>query len=191
MTTLWQTRVYDPITGQWVDTSPAPLPDPQSPPPSIYVGPAGPQGAQGSTGPQGTQGVVGPTGAVGANTHVTVTAGQDISAGQAVRVANDGSIRLAQADAWGNVKGFAGLAIAAAGNGFSCEASPDKITLADWTLVTGLVALSPSALYFLDPSTAGRLTQTVPTTVGQLVVAVGAAVSTTTISLIPFSIIQL
>jgi hypothetical protein len=51
---------------------------------------------------------------------------------------------------------------------------------AQWDVVTGAVGgLTPGARYWLDPATAGRLTTTAPTTVGQFVTRVGLAASPT------------
>ncbi len=52
------------------------------------------------------------------------------------------------------------------------------VTLVDWTTVTGTTLLTPGAVYYLD-STAGMLTLTPTTTIGQHVVAVARAASTT------------
>lgn len=123
--------------------------------------------------------------------HITVTAGETILSGMAVRVANDGTLRLARADAYANVKGFVGLAVASALATFSCETAADTVTLTDWTAVIGAALLAPGGVYFLDPAAAGHLTTVVPTISGQLAVAVGSAASTTTMTLLPFSIIQL
>jgi hypothetical protein len=53
-------------------------------------------------------------------------------------------------------------------------------TTGQWDAVTGQTGgLTPNTSYFLDPSTAGKMTTTAPTTVGQLVVLLGTAVSST------------
>lgn len=53
-------------------------------------------------------------------------------------------------------------------------------TTAEWDAVTGDVGgLTFNAKYFLDPATAGKLTKTAPSTVGQYVVYIGIALSTT------------
>lgn len=53
-------------------------------------------------------------------------------------------------------------------------------TTAEWDAVTGQVGgLTFNSMYFVDPATAGKITATAPTTVGQLVVPVGRALSTT------------
>lgn len=53
-------------------------------------------------------------------------------------------------------------------------------TTTQWDAVTGDTGgLVVNSIYFLDPATAGKLTKTAPTTVGQYVVIVGTAISTT------------
>lgn len=53
-------------------------------------------------------------------------------------------------------------------------------TTAQWDAVTGQVGgLTFNTTYYLDPATAGKLTITAPTTVGQLVQKVGVGISTT------------
>ena len=67
--------------------------------------------------------------------------------------------------------------IAAAGTG-SIQTS-GNLTCADWTAVIGSASLTSGSVYYLDPATAGKLTATAPSTVGQYVVRVGQAYSTT------------
>lgn len=53
-------------------------------------------------------------------------------------------------------------------------------TTAQWDAVTGATGgLVPNSPYYLNPTTAGRLTATAPTTTGQYVKRVGLAISTT------------
>ena len=53
-------------------------------------------------------------------------------------------------------------------------------TTAQWNTATGGASgLDFGAVYYLDPAAAGKLTKTAPTTVGQFVVSVGTALSTT------------
>lgn len=52
-----------------------------------------------------------------------------------------------------------------------------QVTRSDWTPITGVADLSPGVVYYLDAAAPGRLTQTAPTNVGQLVVRAGRAVS--------------
>lgn len=53
-------------------------------------------------------------------------------------------------------------------------------TTAEWDAVAGTTGgLTFNTIYYLDPATAGKITPTAPTTVGQLVVEIGKALSTT------------
>lgn len=53
-------------------------------------------------------------------------------------------------------------------------------TTAQWDAVTGQSGgLTFNTRYYLDPTTAGKITTTAPTTVGQSVVEIGVAISTT------------
>lgn len=53
-------------------------------------------------------------------------------------------------------------------------------TTGEWDAVTGDVGgLVFNNIYYLDPATAGKITKTAPTTVGQLVCELGRALSTT------------
>lgn len=57
---------------------------------------------------------------------------------------------------------------------------PMTATTGEWDAITGGAGgLTAGTVYYLDPATAGKLTSTAPTTVGQLVVEVGVAISTT------------
>jgi len=57
------------------------------------------------------------------------------------------------------------------------------LTSADWTASVGAAVLVTNSVYYLDPDTAGKLTTTAPTAVGQYVVKIGRATSTTTMDL--------
>lgn len=70
--------------------------------------------------------------------------------------------------------------ISSSATGSIATDGPVVATTTEWDAVTGQTGgLTPGSMYFLDPATAGKLTTTPPTTVGQLVVKVGDAVSTT------------
>ncbi len=57
-------------------------------------------------------------------------------------------------------------------------------TTTQWDAVTGQTGgLTASVRYYLDPSTAGKLTTTAPTTVGQVVICIGKALSATEMEL--------
>lgn len=54
------------------------------------------------------------------------------------------------------------------------------LTTAQWDAVAGTSGgLTANTPYFLDPATAGKITSTPPTTVGQYIVELGTALSTT------------
>lgn len=55
---------------------------------------------------------------------------------------------------------------------------------ASWDAVTGQTGgLTPNAIYYLSPTTAGAITSTPPSTAGQYVVQVGIALSTTALDI--------
>ncbi len=103
--------------------------------------------------------------------------------GNAVYISASGTFKLAKANAAGTA-GVFGLvndtSIAAAASGLIAVAGVLVATTGQWDAVTGQVGgLTAGSVYYLDPSTFGNITATAPTTVGQLVVAVGRALSTT------------
>lgn len=60
------------------------------------------------------------------------------------------------------------------------------LTTGQWDTVTGEAGgLTPGATYYLDPATAGRMTQTPPSTTGQEVARCGVALSTTQMDIDP------
>lgn len=70
--------------------------------------------------------------------------------------------------------------IATTAQGQIATDGPLVATTTEWDAVTGQTGgLTPGALYFLDPATAGKLTTSAPSTTGQLIVPVGQATSTT------------
>ena len=94
-----------------------------------------------------------------------------------------GAVKKAMANAVGTAK-VEGLMFdittAAAGTGNMATAGVLSATTAQWDAVAGTTGgLAFNTTYFLSPTTAGLLTATVPTTVGQLVVRVGRALSST------------
>jgi len=94
-----------------------------------------------------------------------------------------GSVDLAQADASGTVEvlGFVkDTSISASASGSIQTDGILAATTAQWDIVTGDTGgLDAGAVYYLDPTTAGKLTATAPTTTSQYVVRVGKAISTT------------
>jgi hypothetical protein len=126
--------------------------------------------------------LVGPRGARGADgsAFVEAQAGENIAAGQAFRIDALGHAVLAQADAYNHSNAVA-LASAPALTGFICAGSRDRVTLSDWTAITGTALLVPGADYFLSATLAGGLTSTPPESGGQVVLFIGTALSTVTL----------
>lgn len=102
--------------------------------------------------------------------------------GNAVYVKTDGDMDKAQANtaATTELLGLATETIVTTADG---EVQADGFltaTTGEWDAVTGDTGgLTAGSIYYLDPSTAGRITETAPSTVGQYVVRVGQAISTT------------
>ncbi|MHC4121381.1 MAG: hypothetical protein ACYSWO_28240 [Planctomycetota bacterium] len=106
-----------------------------------------------------------------------------INIGQPVYVKSDGDVDLAKADAAATTK-VAGIvadtSIAAAATGVIAVGGMLTATTTQWDAVTGDTGgLTPGATYYLDPDTAGKLTDTAPTTELDYVARVGYAESTT------------
>ena len=96
-------------------------------------------------------------------------------------------VKKAQANAKATSK-LAGLgldaSVAAAGVGNIITSGVLVATTAQWDAVAGTTGgLAFGTYYFLDPATAGKMTSTVPTTVGQCVTLIGVALSTTELEL--------
>jgi len=103
--------------------------------------------------------------------------------GQAVYVDAPGSVDLAQADAAGTTV-VLGLVfdstIAAAASGGILTDGILTATTGEWDAVTGQTGgLTSGAQYWLDETTAGNLTTTAPSAVGDFVAPCGQALSTT------------
>jgi hypothetical protein len=97
------------------------------------------------------------------------------------------TVKRAQANAKATAK-LAGLgldpSIAAAGVGNIITGGTLVATTTQWDAVAGTTGgLAFGTLYFVDPANPGKLTSTVPTTVGQCVTLVGIALSTTELEL--------
>ena len=97
-----------------------------------------------------------------------------------------GSVKKGQANA-ASTSGIVGLvydvSIGAAASGPIATDGVMTATTGQWDAVTGQTGgLTFNSNYFLDPTTAGKLTITAPTTVGQTVVKVGRALSSTVMS---------
>lgn len=127
----------------------------------------------------GTGGIVGQTGGA-AMFQAVNRSGSVFAVGQPVAVVATG---VTDASATGNTTPCAGLATTgAAALGTETVVTEGLYTLADWTAVTGSAALTPGAVYFLSATTA-KLTATKPTGAGNVVQAVGRAVSATTLAI--------
>jgi hypothetical protein len=130
------------------------------------------------------------TGSVTAATQsVALTSGEGVAstpAGAAVYISAAGTFKLAQANGItnGSIVGLAIATIAAGASGNIATSGTETLTTAQWDAVTGQTGgLTPGSAYYLDPATAGALTSTNPSTVGQVSVTVGRALSTTQMSL--------
>lgn len=150
------------------------------------TGPVGPTGVTGAgvtgvTGPTGVTGVTGPTGPTGV-TGVSGASGPPGGSSQTVH-------QVAHGFVVGDVLKFAGGVYAKAKADTAANAEVVGMVsivagVADFTFVasgytTGLSGLTANTTYFLDPSTAGALTSTEPTTVGQVSKPLFVATSTT------------
>jgi hypothetical protein len=69
--------------------------------------------------------------------------------------------------------------IAASGTGAVCVQDVLTLTTTQWDAITGLSGGLVPGKYYLDPVTSGKMTNTAPTTTGQLVVELGRALSAT------------
>ena len=103
--------------------------------------------------------------------------------GTPVYVKSNGNVDKGRANASGTVQ-LLGLvkdaSVAAAASGIIQTDGILAATTGEWDAVTGgSGGLTPGSRYFLDPSTAGLLTTSAPTSAGNFVVSVGLAISTT------------
>jgi len=104
-------------------------------------------------------------------------AGFNISVGQPVYLDNSGYAQPAINTSLFSSK-VIGLAISDANIGFPCYYTNISLSLSDWTNVIGTTNLSINQKYYLD-STVGQLTTNPTITIGQVVILVGEAISTT------------
>jgi len=118
-----------------------------------------------------------------ATDYYTAIAAVDLDDGQPVYITGAGSVDLAKADSQltTEVVGFVQVDCL---SGETCQyLTEGMVERLDWTTIAGTLELSPGATYFLDSATAGRITTTAPTTVGQFVVRVGRAVNVRTLDI--------
>ena len=94
-----------------------------------------------------------------------------------------GTVDLARANALGAAEdiGFVkNISIAAAADGYIQTNGVLEATTGQWDAVAGTTGgLTAGAVYYLDPSTAGNITETAPIAAGQYVIRAGKAISTT------------
>lgn len=109
-----------------------------------------------------------------------------ITQGMAVYISASGTVKKAKADAAGTSKAFGLVSDASISAAASGQIIFEGIlSMADWTSIIGTTSLTFDTYYFLSPNTAGLLTATPPTTVGQLNVIVGHALSATEMEIFP------
>jgi len=94
-----------------------------------------------------------------------------------------GQVKKGQANAAGTANLLGLVYDVSISNGATGGIATDGVltaTTTQWDAVAGTTGgLTFGTTYFLDPTTSGKITSTPPTTVGQLVVAIGVALSTT------------
>lgn len=105
------------------------------------------------------------------------TATVNLAVGDVVYPDAAGSLDLAQADAVATAHVIGIVTVAALATATATVTTDGIVTNAGWALTT-------DTIYYLDPSTAGAITATAPTTVGQIVMPVGIAVSATQLRLL-------
>lgn len=109
--------------------------------------------------------------------------GSSLVIGTPVYVSVAGSVNKAKADASGTSKITGLVRDTSVASGASGAVQTDGVltaTTGQWDAVTGgSGGLTAGSYYYVDPSTAGKLTATAPTTVGQYVIFAGLALSTT------------
>jgi hypothetical protein len=113
----------------------------------------------------------------------TAEAGSTIKVGNPLYIAGDGRVYLAQANTAGQSQAVC-LSLSDVVPGQACTyITEGYVERLDWTEIAGTVNLTMGATYFLNPSLAGRITSTAPSTVGQYVVRIGRAINATTLDI--------
>ena len=106
-----------------------------------------------------------------------------LSAGMVIyHTATASTIDKARSNASGTMdaSGFVVADITTGATGTYQDSGVLSLTTTQWDAVTGQTGgLTSGSLYYVDPSTAGKITTTVPSTVSQFVQKVGRAVNTT------------
>jgi hypothetical protein len=103
--------------------------------------------------------------------------------GTPVYVSGNNTVDKAKADASGTSKGFGCMVPVSTGAATPGAVRRDGVlaaTTGQWDTITGGAGgLVANTEYYLDPATAGKLTSTPPSTVGQYLVKIGRGISTT------------
>lgn len=106
-----------------------------------------------------------------------------LAIGQVVYASASGQVDKARANALATVEAFGLVKDASIAAGQPGSIQTDGVLVAttgQWDNVTGQTGgLTPGAVYFLSAATAGNLTTTAPTAVGEFVVRIGKALSET------------
>ena len=111
--------------------------------------------------------------------YLSAEADSTIKIGYPIYIKASGHLDPARANAQATT-GAVGVSISDAAAAATCKyLTEGKVTRSDWTEVAGVTSLTPGVLYYLSPTTAGRITSTAPTTTGQFVVVIGRATSAT------------
>lgn len=131
----------------------------------------------------GTPGARGEPGADSVNLILAAQCDRTVTIGQPLYTKPSGTLDLAIANALATSR-LCGLAKSNAPAFASVNYELDGIIQQiNWTNVTGTASLSPGQIYYLSPTTAGKLTTIAPTTSYQLVCKVGIAISPSTLNL--------
>jgi hypothetical protein len=98
--------------------------------------------------------------------------------GNALYISSDGHVDLASMDN----PGVAGLSVeSVSADATGHYVTEGQVTREDWTPVTGSASLSAGSLYYLDATSPGLLTATPPEDVGDSIVVIGRALTSTTL----------
>lgn len=108
---------------------------------------------------------------------VDATFNATIAVGVPIRVDSNARVSVAAADSVSNAN-VTGLVFKSAALDEVGQYVPEggRVSLDDWSAITGAVQLSPNAEYFLSTS-AGQLTTTAPTNTGEVFIKVGRALN--------------
>jgi hypothetical protein len=106
-----------------------------------------------------------------------------LAIGTPVYASGNDSVDKAKADAVGTVNVIGLIADASVASAATGGVQMDGVltaTTTQWDAVAGTTGgLTKDVIYYLDPSTAGKLTSTAPSAAGQYVKEIGIAISTT------------